>query len=176
LKHCGCNPPLIAGYIDLVSLYYLSPSNWPVTNTFLLQPGRWKSTGVWQEGNNPSLNVTGKTVVAWSADNWFTMITKLSVDDRPDQDTTWQYRGYLEPGSNRYTFILTHSQMGKIEGEGWIGSESIVQRYWVLDDQHKRVGFEAFHQIDDDNYRLAHSSAGMNRLASLMELQFSRQL
>jgi hypothetical protein len=155
---------------------YLSiHSNWQVTHTFLLQPGRWKSTGVWQEGNNPSLAVTGKTVVAWSADNWFTMITKLSISNQPGQDITWQYRGYLEPEASRYTFILTHSQMGKIEGEGWVGTDSVVQRYWVLDDQQRRLGFEAFHQIDDNNYRLAHSSISMNRLASLMELQFSRQ-
>ncbi len=144
-----------------------------MTHTFLLQPGRWKSTGVWQEGSNPALAVTGKTVVAWSADNWFTMITKINVKD---QDTTWQYRGYLEPETHRYTFILTHSQMGKIEGEGWVGAKSIVQKYWVLDDPQKRSGFEAFYQIDDHNYRLVHSSAGTNRLASLMELQFSRQL
>lgn len=103
------------------------------------------------------------------------MITKLSISNQPGQDITWQYRGYLEPEASRYTFILTHSQMGKIEGEGWVGTDSVVQRYWVLDDQQRRLGFEAFHQIDDNNYRLAHSSISMNRLASLMELQFSRQ-
>ncbi len=146
-----------------------------MTHTFLLQPGRWKSAGIWQEDNKPSLTVTGKTVVAWSMDNWFTMITKLSIQDQSHPDITWQYRGYLEPGAQQYTFILTHSQMGKIEGEGWVGLDSVVQRYWVLDDQHKRTGFEAFHQIDHNNYRLAHSSICMNRLASLMELQFSRQ-
>jgi hypothetical protein len=145
-----------------------------VAHTLLLQPGRWKSSGIWQEGNNPPLSLTGKTVVAWSVDNWFTMITKLILDNH-EQDITWQYRGYLEPNASRYTFILTHSQMGKIEGEGWVGQESIIQRYWVLDDQQKRIGFEAFHRIDDNNYRLSHSSVCANRLNGLMELNFSRQ-
>jgi hypothetical protein len=146
-----------------------------VKHTFLIQPGRWKSTGVWQEGNNPPVSLIGKTVVAWSADNWFTMITKLSIDDLPANDITWQYRGHLEPDANRYNFILTHSQLGKIEGEGWVGDESIVQRYWLLDEQQRRTGFESFYQIDEDSYRLAHSSLSGNRLAGLMELQFSRQ-
>jgi hypothetical protein len=146
-----------------------------VKHTFLIQPGRWKSTGVWQEGNNPPVSLIGKTVVAWSADNWFTMITKLSIDDLPANDITWQYRGHLEPDENRYNFILTHSQLGKIEGEGWVGDESIVQRYWLLDEQQRRTGFESFYQIDEDSYRLAHSFLSGNRLAGLMELQFSRQ-
>ncbi len=146
-----------------------------MTHTFLLQPGRWKSTGVWQEGNKPPLAVTGKTVVAWSMDNWFTMITKLSIENQSAPDITWQYRGYLEPDAQQYTFILNHSQMGKIEGEGWVGSVSLVHRYWVLDDQHKRNGFESFHQIDPNSYLLAHSSVQTNRLASLMELRLDRQ-
>jgi hypothetical protein len=146
-----------------------------VKYTFLLQPGRWKSVGVWQEGTNPPVLLTGKTVVAWSADNWFTMITKLSIDNQPEQDITWQYRGHLEPDANRYNFILTHSQLGKIEGEGWIGESAIIQRYWVLEDPQRRTGFESFFQISEDSYRLAHSSLTSNRLAGLLELQFSRQ-
>jgi hypothetical protein len=146
-----------------------------VKHTFLIQPGRWKSTGFWQEGNHPPATLIGKTVVAWSSDNWFTMITKLSVDDQLDNDITWQYRGHLEPDKNRYNFILTHSHMGKIEGEGWVGEGAIVQRYWLLDDKQRRTGFESFYQIDDDSYRLAHSFLTANRLSGLMELQFSRQ-
>ena len=147
-----------------------------MTHTFLLQPGRWNSCGTWQEGNKPPLTVTGKTVVAWSMDNWFTMITKLNIQGQSDRDITWRYRGYLEPNAQQYTFILTHSPMGKIEGEGWIGGKSVVQRYWVLDDQYKRTGFETFHQVDYQNYHLAHSFIDMNRLTSFMELDFIRQL
>jgi hypothetical protein len=121
------------------------------------------------------VTLTGKTVVAWSADNWFNLITKLSLGDRPDQDITWHYRGHLEPDSTRYNFILTHSHLGKIEGEGWIGEDSIVQRYWVLDDSQRRTGFEAFYQLDDNSYRLTHSSLSNNRLAGLLELQIVRQ-
>jgi hypothetical protein len=146
-----------------------------VKHTFLLQPGRWKSVGVWQEGNNPPISLTGKTVVAWSADNWFTMITKLSIDNQPEHDITWQYRGHLEPDADRYNFILTHSQLGKIEGEGWVGESAIIQRYWVLEDQQRRTGFESFVQISEDSYRLTHSSLTSNRLSGLLELQFSRQ-
>jgi hypothetical protein len=146
-----------------------------VKHTFLIQPGRWKSIGVWQEGTNPPVQLIGKTVVAWSADNWFTMITKLSIDDQASNDITWQYRGHLEPDASRYNFILIHSQMGKIEGEGWIGEESIVQRYWLLDDSQRRTGFESFSQINDDSYRLTHSFLSGSRLSGLMELQFSRQ-
>ena len=40
--------------------------------------------------------------------------------------------------ATQYTFVLQHSELGRVEGEGWIAPQSIVQRYWVLGDERQR--------------------------------------
>lgn len=146
-----------------------------------MDAGRWTFRGNWLEREQAPLPVEGKTLVAWSQDNWFTMITKLIFPDRPDlevnhrPDVTLKYRGRLESQELQYTFVLQHSQLGQVEGEGWIAPTSIVQRFWVLDDRERRNGFETIHRVSPDRYHLSSGIMSGHNLVSTMEATLDRQ-
>ena len=147
-----------------------------VAHTFLLEPGRWILQGSWLEGDGVPIAVKGQTIVAWRHDDWFTMVTMLVFPPEKDRkNITFQYKGRLNAGDWQYTFVLQHNELGRVEGQGWIAPESIVQRYWVLNDpQQRRTGFETLHRINDNAYYL--SSAVMSRdLISTMEATVERQ-
>lgn len=141
-----------------------------------MQSGRWMLEGNWLERNGMPIPVKGKTLVAWNQDNWFTMVTKLIFPGSERGEITFQYRGHLDGGERQYTFVLQHSELGRVEGEGWIAPESIVQRYWVLGDRQRRSGFETLHRMDVNKYY--HSSGIMagHSLISTMEATYERQI
>lgn len=147
-----------------------------MNHTFLLEPGRWTLQGNWLEREGLPIAVKGKILIAWSRDDWFTTITKLTfpLDDRAD--ITLQYRGRFNPGDRRYTFVLQHSLMGRIEGEGWVAPESLVQRHWVLGDhQQRRSGFETMYRLNDDRYYLSSTTLAGHHLNNIMEATLERQ-
>jgi len=146
-----------------------------VAHTFLLEAGRWRLQGSWLERNEMPIGVRGLTLVAWSKDNWFTMVTKLMFPDSDREEIAFQYRGRLDAGELQYTFVLQHSLLGRVEGEGWIAPETIVQRYWVLNDRQRRSGFETMHQIDENKYYLSSSILAGHYLTSMMEATLERQ-
>ncbi len=133
------------------------------------------------ERNHDPIAVCGRTLVAWNCDSWFTMATKLLFpEDSPlaRQGTSsiiMQYRGRLGNHDQRYTYVLKHSQLGQVEGEGWIGPESIVQRFWVLGDQNRRTGFETIHRVADNSYRLSSGMMSDHYLLNTMEATLERQ-
>lgn len=150
-----------------------------MAHTFLIEVGRWTLQGNWLERDKMPIAVKGKTLVGWSRDDWFTMVTKLvfpnDEEDEPRDDISLQYRGRIDSGERRYTFVLQHSQLGRVEGEGWIAPESIVQRYWVLGDRQRRTGFETLHRIDDNKYYMSSGLMEGHYLASAMEATLERQ-
>jgi hypothetical protein len=88
-----------------------------------------------------------------------------------------QYKGRLERGEHQYTFLLQHNHLGQIEGEGWIGPETIVQRYWGLsDDRQRHSGFETLHRMSDNIYYLTSGILVGHFLTSTMEASLERQL
>lgn len=115
-----------------------------MTHNFLLEAGRWKIEGTWLERNQKPIIVKGRTLVAWSDDRWFTMVTKLVFPGSEREEISYQYRGRLDEEERQYTYVLQQSLLGQVEGEGWIGPETIIQRYWVLGDRQRRSGFETF--------------------------------
>jgi hypothetical protein len=145
-----------------------------VPHSFLLEAGRWTLEGNWLERAAMPTPVKGKILVAWNRDNWYTMVTKLVFPGTERTDISLQYRGRFDAGDRQYTFVLQHSELGRVEGEGWIAPESIVQRYWVLGDRQRRTGFEALHQISADQYRLSSSIMAGHYLASTMEATVDR--
>ncbi|UZQ55935.1 hypothetical protein OOK60_07705 [Trichothermofontia sichuanensis B231] len=147
-----------------------------MSHTFLLEPGRWLLQGNWLDRDGMPITIKGKTLVAWTRDNWFTMVTLLKFPGAARDDITFQYKGRLNLGERQYTFVLHHSELGRVEGEGWIAPASIVQRYWVLGDKQRRSGFETIHRVDDNTYFLASAviEAGRN-LISTMEATLERQ-
>ncbi|MBD1867641.1 hypothetical protein H6F88_20600 [Oculatella sp. FACHB-28] len=147
-----------------------------MAHTFLMEAGRWTLQGNWLDRDGLPVSVKGKILVAWSRDNWYTMVTKLMFPGTEREEIAFQYRGRLNVGERQYTFVLQHSLLGRVEGEGWIAPESIVQRYWVLGDRQRRTGFEALHQLDDNKYRLSSSVMAGHYLTSTMEASVERQL
>ena len=145
-----------------------------MTHTFLLEPGRWTLQGNWLERDGQAITVKGRTMVAWGRDDdWFTLVTMLLFPETERENVTLQYRGRLSMGDRQYTFVLQHSDLGRVEGEGWITPESIVQRYWVLGDPKRRTGFETLHRIDEKTYYLSSSVMSRN-LISTMEATMER--
>ncbi|WAL60783.1 hypothetical protein [Thermocoleostomius sinensis] len=145
-----------------------------MSHTFLLEPGKWMLQGNWLDQDALPVTVKGKILVAWNRNDWFTMITKLIFPQSDRAEISWQYRGRLNTDNRQYTFVLQHSLLGRVEGEGWVAPESIVQRYWVLSDRQRRTGFETLHQLSADRYCLSSSLMAGHHLMSLMEATIER--
>jgi hypothetical protein len=146
-----------------------------LAHSFLIEAGRWTLEGHWLERNQVPIIVQGRTLVAWSRDNWFTMVTKLVFPENEREEIAFQYRGRLDGEEKQYTYVLQQSQLGRIEGEGWIAPHSIIQRYWVLGDRQRRSGFETFYQIDPQTYHLSSGILAGHSLTSTMEAKLERQ-
>ena len=146
-----------------------------MAHTFLIKAGRWTLQGNWLEKEGMPIPVKGKTLVAWTRDDWFTMVTKLEFPGTDLADISLQYKGRLDAGERQYTFVLQHSRLGKVEGEGWIAPESIVQRYWVLGDKERRSSFETLRRIDKDTYHISSGMISGYHLTSTMEAMIERQ-
>ncbi|MEL6223330.1 MAG: hypothetical protein AAFR31_11895 [Cyanobacteria bacterium J06627_8] len=146
-----------------------------MAHTFLLEAGRWVLNGNWLDRNGMLTPVKGRILVAWSRDDWYTQVTKLVFPENELEEIAFQYRGRLAQGDRRYSFVLQHSTFGRVEGEGWIAPESIVQCFWVLGDRRRRTGFETLHQTDLETYRMSSSVMEGHYLASTMEAEIERQ-
>ncbi len=146
-----------------------------MTHTFLIEAGRWIVEGHWLERNGIVFPVKGRTLVAWSPDDWFTMVTKLVFPDSDRPEISFQYRGRLDEDERQYTYVLQQSLLGQIEGEGWVGNNSIIQRYWVLGDRQRRSGFETFYRLNDNTYHLSGGIVTGHSFASTIEAVLERQ-
>jgi hypothetical protein len=146
-----------------------------LAHTFLLEPGRWIIEGNWLERNQMPIALKGRLLIAWSQDNWFSLVSKLIFPDGEKEDISFQYRGRLGAGEREYTFVLQQSILGQIEGEGWIGADTIIQRYWVLADR-RRSGFETFYRINNHTYHLTSGILNGHYLSSTIEAILERQL
>lgn len=147
-----------------------------MSHTFLLEPGRWKLVGTWTEGKSEQSLVKGKTLITWTQDGWFTMATKFSFPESPLPELLLTYKGRLDPDERRFSFIMQHSAMGKVEGEGWVAPDSIIQRYWVMDDKHLRTGFQTVYRQNDDCYHLCGLVLSGSKYLSSMEAVLTRAL
>ncbi len=140
-------------------------------HSFFVDVGDWAMAGQWLEPNQAPEPIQGRILVTWSQDDWFTMATKLifpkSMTNKPP--LTFQYRGKLGYGDSHYTFVLQHSQWGRVEGVGWVGSSSIVKRFWLLGDPAKKGGFESYWQISPNQYVMTANYSAGNKNLSLLE-------
>ncbi|MGF1600866.1 MAG: hypothetical protein ACFCU8_02400 [Thermosynechococcaceae cyanobacterium] len=150
-----------------------------MTHTFLMNAGRWTFQGHWLERDQEPQTIKGKIIVVWSDDHWFTMVSKVVFagpsGQAPLPDLILKYRGRLNDQAQHYTFVLKHSQLGAVEGEGWAAPASIIQRFWSLDDRQRRSGFEAIHRVSDDRYLLSSSIMAGHQLLSTLEATLDRQ-
>ncbi|NET39818.1 MAG: hypothetical protein F6K19_48995 [Cyanothece sp. SIO1E1] len=147
-----------------------------MAHSFLVEAGRWTLQGHWLERDAMPVAVKGKILVAWSRDNWFTMVEKLTFPDTELKGISFQYRGRLNGGDRQYTFVLQHNLLGRVEGEGWIAPDSIVQRYWALGDRQRRTGFETLYRLDQNRYYMSSGVMAGHYLTSAMEATLERQV
>ncbi|MEB3295144.1 MAG: hypothetical protein VKJ24_18480 [Synechococcales bacterium] len=147
-----------------------------MTHTFLMEPGIWLLQGSWLERNGNPIPVKGKILINWSRDEWFTMVMRLVFPESERANIDFQYRGRFDMGDRRYTFVLQHSDLGRVEGEGWIAPESIIQRYWALGDKQRRSGFETLYRIADQRYYLSSGIMAGHYLTSALEATVERQV
>lgn len=140
-----------------------------------MEAGRWNIEGFWLERNQPPIPVKGRTIIAWSQEDWFTMVTKLVFPNSEREEIAFQYRGRLSQEERQYTYVLQQTLLGRVEGEGWIAPDSIIQRYWVLGDRQRRSGFETFFRMSENRYHLASGILAGHYLTSTMEATLERQ-
>ena len=140
-----------------------------------MEAGRWNIEGFWLERNQPPIPVKGRTIIAWSQEDWFTMVTKLVFPNSEREEIAFQYRGRLSQEERQYTYVLQQTLLGRVEGEGWIAPDSIIQRYWVLGDRQRRSGFETFFRLNENRYHLASGILAGHYLTSTMEATLERQ-
>lgn len=146
-----------------------------MAHTFLVQPGKWTLEGNWIERDSMPIAVKGRTLVGWSKDNfWFTMVTKLTFPNSDREDLTMAYKGRIDSDERRFTYVADDSALGKIEGEGIIAPDSIIQRYWVMGDRRARTGFQTLYRRDSNNYSLASGLISGQNLESAMEAVLTR--
>lgn len=140
-----------------------------MAHTFLVEAGRWNLEGNWLERDRAPIAVKGRTIVAWGQDDWYSMVNKLIFPGEEREEITFQYRGRFDDDARRYTFVLQHSELGRVEGEGWITPGAIVQRYWAINDKQRRSGFETLHRISDSKYCLSNGILAGHQLMSAMD-------
>jgi hypothetical protein len=145
-----------------------------VAHSFLIEPGRWTLHGNWLDRDSLPVAVKGKILIAWNRDSWFTMVNKLTFPGGEQEDIALQYKGRLASSDRQYTFVLQHSALGRVEGEGWIAPDSIVQRYWVLSDKQRRTGFETLYRLNPDKYHFSSSVMAGHYLITTMEAVLER--
>ena len=141
-----------------------------MNHSFLIEPGRWVLQGNWLTRDlTYPISVQGRILVGWHIDDWFTMVTRLTFPNGEINGIDLQYRGRIAAGDRQYTFVLQHSALGRVEGEGWIAPESIVQRYWALSDRQVRTGFETLYRLHDGRYHFSGGIMAGHHLTSTME-------
>lgn len=143
-------------------------------HTFLLEPGTWLLQGNAIEQQSAPITVKGKILVSWNRDEWFTMATRLIFPGSDQDNIDMQFRGRLNPDGQRYTFVLQHTDLGRVEGEGWITPNSIIQRYWAMNDRQRRTGFETLQRLEDNQYRLSSGIMAGHYLVSVIDAAIER--
>jgi hypothetical protein len=104
------------------------------------------------------------------------MVTKLTFPNSDREELTMAYKGRIDSDERRFTFVVDDSSLGKVEGEGIIAPDSIVQRYWVMGDKRMRTGFQTLYRRDSNTYSLASGIIAGQNLESTMEAILTRHV
>jgi len=146
-----------------------------VAHSFLLESGKWTLKGNWLTRDALPTPVRGRILVAWKQNSCFQAVTKLEFPEDDQDEIVIQLRGRITNQERQYTFVLQHSLLGKVEGEGWIAPGTIVQRYWSLNDKQRRSGFETLRQINPEQYTFSGGEMAGLYLTSTIEAELTRQ-
>ena len=102
------------------------------------------------------------------------MVTKLTFPNGDREELTMAYKGRIDSDERRFTYVVDDSSLGKVEGEGIIGPDSITQRYWVMGDKKVRTGFQTLYRRDSNIYSLVSGIISGQNLESTMEAVLTR--
>lgn len=138
-------------------------------HSFLLEPSSWIIKGTWLDKSQKSTSFKGATIITWDQTNWFFMKTKMVFPNGDRPDITFEYKGLLPAGKTQYAYVLKRSDFEKIEGEGWLSNDSIIQRYWVLGDNRRLNGFETYFCLDENTYHLTSAMMTGNNILNTWE-------
>lgn len=144
-------------------------------HTFLLQPGSWIIKGHSSDKNQHSIPFKGATIIVWDQSSWFTIKTKLVFDIKQQTSSEiksnleFEYKGFLPENKRSYSYVLTRTDFDKIEGEGLITKDSIIQRYWMLEDTRRRAVLETIFQLDEDSYHFSSTMMAGNNIINVIE-------
>ncbi|BAQ60853.1 hypothetical protein GM3708_1259 [Geminocystis sp. NIES-3708] len=140
-----------------------------MTHSFLLEPSSWIIKGTWLDKNQKSSSFKGATIITWDQTNWFLMKTKIVFPSGDRPDITFEYKGFLPNGKTQYAYVLKRNDFEKVEGEGWLSNDSIIQRYWVLGDNRRLNGFETYFCLDENTYHLTSGMMTGNNILNTWE-------
>ncbi|MDJ0742809.1 MAG: hypothetical protein QNJ32_05540 [Xenococcaceae cyanobacterium MO_167.B27] len=140
-----------------------------MTHSFLLQPGRWSINGYFRQKEEIPVTVRGFILITWKQEYWFKMVTQLILNNQSQSEIICKYKGHLDNDRKSYTYVLQHSILGNIEGEGWISSQSIIQYHWIVGASHRRTGMDTFYYLSEDVYHLTSVILESHNLSSVME-------
>jgi hypothetical protein len=140
-----------------------------VTHSFLLQPGKWSVDGHYLTRGEQDFSLKGLITISWQREYWFKMKTQLSITKSDSLEILCQCKGHLDNQRKSYTYVLQHNILGNIEGEGWLGFDSIIQHYWVVGATQRRLGFETFYCLSENTYHFTSVYLESHNLKNTME-------
>ena len=144
-----------------------------MAHTFLVDAGYWNVTGHWLKPDTPPIALEGGITIAWKRANWFKLTTSLTCNDEAATEIIYQCRGNLNYEAKHYTYVSQHSLLGNIEGEGRLGSQSIVQYYWFMGGS-KQKGLDTYVYVDPNTYHFTSSILDGHSIKSTIEAVLSR--
>ena len=140
-----------------------------MNHSFLLQSAKWSVEGNHFEKDRGFIPLKGFITISWQRESWFKMITQLSVGGKSPREIISHCKGHFDNQRKSYTYVLQHSILGNIEGEGWLGSDSIIQNYWIVGATQRRLGFDTFYCLSEDTYHFTNVYLENLNLTSTME-------
>ncbi len=147
-----------------------------MTHSFLLQPGKWTINGYLMHKNKIPVTVKGSITITWKQEYWFKMVTQLILSNQSQSEIICKYKGHLDNDGKSYTYVLQHSILGNIEGEGWISSQSIIQYHWIVGSNRRRTGIDTFYCLSENTYHFTSLILESHNLSSTMEATLKHRI
>ena len=143
-----------------------------MNHSFLLRPAKWHLEGLYTKQGKTSFPSQGEVSITWKRESWFKIETRLTIGESVSEIVT-RCKGHLDSSGKSYTYVLQHSILGNIEGEGYFGSDSIVQYYWVVGSTKRCLGFDTFYYLSQSEYHLTSVFLENHDLKNTMEAKLN---
>lgn len=137
-------------------------------HSFLLKSARWSIDGHYLQKDRHLTPISGYITISWKREYWFKIVTQMAMGESPEEIIS-QGKGHLDNQRKSYTYVLQHSILGNIEGEGLLNAKSIIQYYWVVGSTQRRLGFDTFYRLSEDTYYFTSVLLESHNLTSTME-------